>query len=206
MSKKVFVSGCFDLLHSGHIAFFKAAAGYGDLYVAIGADRTVFELKGRPTINTEEERLFMIQSVGCVKKAVISTGSGMLDFEPELSRIQPDIFVVNEDGDVPEKQKLCRELGIEYVVLDRIPHENLRARTTTDLRQIDPMPYRIALAGGWLDQPFVSRHYSGAVITVSIEPTIEFNERSGMASSTRRQAVDLWGHRLPVDPYEKRST
>ena len=203
MNKKVFVSGCFDMLHSGHIAFFKAAAEYGDLYVAIGSDRTVFELKGRPTINTQEERLFMIQSVGCVKKAVISTGSGMLDFEPELRRIQPDIFVVNEDGDVPEKQKLCRELGIEYVVLDRIPHENLRARTTTDLRQIDQMPYRIDLAGGWLDQPFVSKHYPGAVITVSIEPTIEFNERSGMASSTRRQAVELWGNRLPVDHYEK---
>ena len=57
-----------------------------------------------------------------------------------------------------------------------------------------------------MDQPFVSKHYPGAVITVSIEPTIEFNERSGMASSTRRQAVELWGNRLPVDPYEKRST
>ena len=68
------------------------------------------------------------------------------------------------------------------------------------------MPYRIDLAGGWLDQPFVSKHCPGAVITVSIEPTLEFNERSGMASSTRRQAVDLWGNRLPVDPYEKRST
>ena len=204
MNKKVFVSGCFDMLHSGHIAFFKAAAEYGDLFVAIGADRTVFELKGRPTLNTEEERLFMIQSVGCVKSAVVSSGSGMLDFEPELRRIQPDIFVVNEDGDVPEKQKLCRELGIEYVVLDRIPHGHLRARSTTGLRQIDQMPYRIDLAGGWLDQPFVSKHYPGAVITVSIEPTIEFNERSGMASSTRCQAVDLWDNRLPVDPYEKR--
>ena len=48
---------------------------------------------------------------------MISSGSGILDFEPELRRIQPDFFVVNEDGDVPEKQKLCRELGIEYVAL-----------------------------------------------------------------------------------------
>ena len=41
MTKKVFVSGCFDMLHSGHIAFFREAASYGDLYVALGSDRTV---------------------------------------------------------------------------------------------------------------------------------------------------------------------
>jgi hypothetical protein len=59
------------------------------------------------------------------------------------------------------------------------------------------MPYRIDLAGGWLDQPFVSKHYPGPVITLSIQPTIEFNERSGMATSTRRAAIDLWGPKLP---------
>jgi galactokinase/mevalonate kinase-like predicted kinase len=64
------------------------------------------------------------------------------------------------------------------------------------------IPYRIDLAGGWLDQPFVSQHYPGAVLTISIEPTIEFNERSGMATSTRRKAVELWGSRLPSGNYE----
>jgi cytidyltransferase-like protein len=67
--KKVFVSGCFDMLHSGHVAFFKEAASYGDLYVALGADKTVYELKGRLPINTEQERLFMVQSVAWVKEA-----------------------------------------------------------------------------------------------------------------------------------------
>ncbi len=57
--KKVFVSGCFDLLHSGHIAFFEQAANYGDLYVAIGSDKTIFELKGREPVNSEDERLYM---------------------------------------------------------------------------------------------------------------------------------------------------
>ena len=47
MTQKVFVSGCFDMLHSGHVEFFREAAQYGDLYVAIGSDRTIFELKGR---------------------------------------------------------------------------------------------------------------------------------------------------------------
>ncbi len=59
------------------------------------------------------------------------------------------------------------------------------------------------MAGGWLDQPFVSRHYPGSVITLSIEPTVEFNERNGMATSTRRTAIDLWGPKLPVgDPHK----
>ena len=44
--KKVFVSGCFDLLHSGHIAFLETAAQFGDVYVCIGSDNTVKDLKG----------------------------------------------------------------------------------------------------------------------------------------------------------------
>ena len=62
MMKKVIVSGCFDLLHSGHVEFFNQAAVYGDLYVAIGSDQTVLELKGKLPVNNELERLFMVKS------------------------------------------------------------------------------------------------------------------------------------------------
>ncbi len=201
MPKKVFVSGCFDMLHSGHVAFFQQAAQFGDLYVALGSDRTVTELKGRAPINNQEERLFMVRSVACVKDVFISRGSGILDFVEEMKAIQPDIFIVNEDGNIPAKQDLCAEWGIEYIVLQREPHANLTPRSTTTLRQLQRMPFRIDVAGGWLDQPWVSRHHPGPVLTISLEPTIEFNERSGMASSTRRTAIDLWGPRLPAgDP------
>ena len=203
MTKKVFISGCFDLLHSGHIAFFQEAAAYGDLYVAVGSDKTVYGLKGRAPVNNEDERLFMIKSVKCVKDAFVAQGSGMLDFLEEFRALQPDIFVVNEDGNTPDKKKLCQEYGVKYVVLRREPYANLTPRSTTALRTVHQIPFRIDLAGGWLDQPFVSRHYPGAVVTISLEPTIQFNERSGMASSTRRAAIDLWGPRLPVGDYEK---
>src|SRR5512147_705178 len=109
MAKKVFVSGFFDLLHSGHIEFFRQAAQFGDLYVAIGSDQTICELKGRAPVNTESERLFMVKSVGYVTDAFISHGSGMLDFEDELRRVRPDLFIVNEDGNIPEKKALCDE-------------------------------------------------------------------------------------------------
>lgn len=203
MPRKVFVSGCFDLLHSGHVTFFQQAAAYGDLYVALGSDKTVYDLKGRVPINSEQERLFMVKAVGCVKDAFVSRGSGLLDFIEEFKEMLPDVFVVNADGHLPAKQQLCAEYGVEYVVLQREPYEGLVARSTTALRGINRIPFRIDLAGGWLDQPFVSTHYPGSVLTLSIEPTVEFNERSGMASSTRNTAIELWGTRLPLAPLEK---
>ena len=203
MTKKVFVSGCFDMLHSGHIAFFKEAASYGDLYVALGSDKTVYDLKGKLPINSEDERLFMAKSVGFVKDAFVSQGSGMLDFLDEFKQLNPDMMVVNADGHTEEKQNLCAQLGVEYVVLRREPFAELPPRSTTALRTVNRMPFRIDLAGGWLDQPYVSEHYPGSVITISLEPTISFNDRSGMASSTRRAAIDLWGPRLPPGNPEK---
>lgn len=203
MTKKVFVSGCYDLLHSGHIAFFQEAASYGDLYVALGSDKTVYDLKGRTPVNNEDERLFMVKAQKWVTDAFVSQGSGMLDFLDEFKALKPDIFIVNEDGNTLDKEQLCQELGVDYLILKREPHTGLQARSTTDLRTVNQMPFRIDLAGGWLDQPFVSKHYPGAVITISIEPTLQFNERSGMASSTRRAAIDMWGPRLPVGDPEK---
>ena len=203
MPKKVFVSGCFDLLHSGHVAFLQEAAKYGDVYVALGSDATVYDLKGRVPVNNEHERLYMMQSLACVKEAFISKGSGMLDFEGELRALQPDILLINADGNIPHKKALADELGIEYIVLEREPHGGLPPRSTTSLRTVDRMPYRIDLAGGWLDQPFVSKLHPGPVLTIYLEPTIAFNERSGMATSTRNKALDLWGPRLPAGDPEK---
>ncbi len=186
--KKVFVSGCFDMLHSGHVAFFNEAAKYGDVYVGLGSDETIFNLKGSYPINNQHERKYIIDALACVKKCMINTGSGILDFAGELKNVKPDYFVVNEDGNTPAKEELTKNLGIEYVVLKRVPHGHLPARSTTALRKECTMPYRIDLAGGWLDQPYVGKFAPGAVITISIEPTIEFNERSGMASRYKKKS------------------
>jgi cytidyltransferase-like protein len=201
--KKVFVSGCFDLLHSGHIAFLKEASQFGDLYVCIGSDKTVFDLKGRYPVITEDERKYMIESLRCVHECRINTGSGIIDFKNELDEIKPDIFIVNEDGHTPTKDKLCEDLSIEYKVLKRIPHSDLPVRSTTALRTNSIIPFRIDLAGGWLDQPFVSKHYPGSVLTIAVEPTIEFNNRSGMSSSTRNKAIELWKTTIPNGDHEQ---
>src|SRR5512141_56898 len=67
-------------------------------------------------------------------------------------------------------------------------------------RIIGKIPYRLALAGGWIDQPFVSRlnpSPPGAMVVVGLEPTFRFMDRCGMGTSTRRVAAKLWGDRLP---------
>jgi len=195
--KKVFVSGCFDMLHSGHIAFFKEAAKYGDLYVGIGSDDTIKKLKGVPTINTNNERLFMIKSIKYVKNAWINSGDGLLDFKNEFIKLKPDIFFVNEDGFTTDKIKICKENNTELIISKRTPHNGLPTRSTTELRTICNIPYRLDLAGGWLDQPFVSKYSSGQVITISVQPTYNFNHRSGMSSSTRIKAIQLWKTNIP---------
>jgi cytidyltransferase-like protein len=197
MTKKVFVSGCFDMLHSGHVAFFEEAAQHGELYVGIGSDSTIQQLKGRPTINTDKERLYMVKAVKHVKDAWVNSGSGLIDFSKEIRDLKPDIFFVNEDGFTPDKIKLCDEIGAELVVSKRIPQNGLPARSTTALRTVCNIPFRLDLAGGWLDQPFVSKYWPGPVITISIHPDYNFNDRSGMSSSTRKKAIQLWQTDIP---------
>ena len=201
--KKVFVSGCFDMLHSGHVRFLEEAASFGEVHVGLGTDRTIMALKGRAPVNTQAERKYMLEALRHVKSCQLNSGSGILDFIPEMDRVSPDIFVVNEDGNQPVKAELCRQRGIQYVVLRRTPHANLPARSTTTLRKECRIPYRLDLAGGWLDQPFVSKLGGGPVLTISLEPIIEFNERSGMASSSRRRAIELWETDLPEGDPEK---
>ena len=202
VKKKVFVSGCYDLLHSGHVEFFRQAAEYGDLYVGIGSDKTIEGYKHHKTVYGEQERLFMVKSIRYVKDAFINAGSGVLDFLPTLDIVHPDILVVNSDGGSEEKRKVCEERGMEYVVLSRDPHEGLTARSSTDLKKTtSQIPTRIDIAGTWIDQPYVSQYAPGWAITASIEPTFEIRERCGLSTSTRNMIRRIWPYQLPnMDP------
>ena len=201
-NKKVFVSGCYDLLHSGHVEFFRQAAQYGDLYVGIGSDETVLHYKNHKTLYPEKERLFMVKAIRYVKDAFINQGSGVMDFIPTVEELKPDVFVVNADGSNEQKRRFCEERGIEYVVLQRTPAEGLTARSSTDIKDATcTIPTRLDLAGTWIDQPYVSCHASGWAITISLEPTFEVRDRCGLSTSTRNMIRKLWPVRLPdMDP------
>ena len=200
--KKVFVSGCYDLLHSGHVEFFRQAAQYGELYVGIGSDKTILHYKNHKTVYSEQERLFMVKSIKYVKDAYINAGRGILDFIPTLDIVKPDILVVNSDGGSDSKRKVCEERGIEYVVLERDPHEGLEARSSTELKKSPCLiPTRLDLAGTWIDQPYVSVHAPGWALTISLEPSFEIRERCGLSTSTRNVIKRIWPYQLPnMDP------
>ncbi len=133
--KKIIVTGCFDWLHSGHVRFFEEVSALGDLYVVVGNDANVRLLKGEGhPLFPQEERRSLAASIRYVKSALISSGSGWMDAEPEIACLLPDAYAVNEDGDKPEKRQFCADHGLEYIVLKRTPAPGLPRRSSTDLR------------------------------------------------------------------------
>ena len=196
--KKVFVSGCYDLLHSGHVEFFRQASQFGELYVGIGSDQTILGYKHHKTFYPEQERLFMVKSIRYVKDAFINKGDGIMDFIPTVDMVKPDVFVVNADGGSETKRKFCEERGIEYVELQRTPAEGLTARSSTDIKDSTcQLPTRLDLAGTWIDQPYVSCYAPGWAITMSLVPTFEVRERCGLSTSTRNMIKKIWPMKLP---------
>ncbi len=133
--RRVIVTGSFDWLHTGHVRFFEEAAAYGELTVVVGHDANIRLLKGQGhPLLPQAERLYMVGSIRHVARALISTGSGWLDAEPEIAELRPDCYIVNADGDKGDKRAFCEAKGIEYIVLAREPKPGLPARSSTDLR------------------------------------------------------------------------
>ncbi len=133
--KKVVVTGCYDWLHSGHVRFFEEVSTYGDLYVIVGHDSNIRLLKGEGhPLLPEAERRYMVGSIRYVTRALVSSGQGWLDADPEIERLKPDTYAVNEDGDRGGKREYCVQRGLEYLVLKREPAKGLPRRSSTELR------------------------------------------------------------------------
>ena len=133
--RKVVATGCYDWFHTGHVRFTEEASAHGDLYVVVGHDANIRLLKGggHPLLS-EAERRYVVGSIKYVKQALISSGDGWLDADPEIRALKPDAYVVNDDGDKGGKREYCQRLGIEYLVLQRTPAPGLPRRSSTDLR------------------------------------------------------------------------
>lgn len=133
---KVFCSGCFDILHSGHIVFFNQCRKYGNyLIVSIGADKTIIALKGRKPYLPEENRLYFISALKGVDLAVLGNGAkDKMDFIDNLKRYKPDVFVLNrDDSAVKKKRELCDRLGIKLRLVPRIVPKGLKITSSTKL-------------------------------------------------------------------------
>ena len=198
--KKVLVSGCFDMFHSGHVEFLKEASRYGDVYACIGCDKTLKLLKNRAPMTSESERLFMVKQCRYVKDAFINDFTGdSVDFLRHLKNVRPDFLYVNDDdgGLTESKVKLCEEYNVKIITGSRFKDSNNKNKSSTSIFKSNKVPYRIDLAGGWLDQPYVNRIYPGRVVNVAINPDERIKTCSGVASSTRSVAINLFKDGFP---------
>jgi hypothetical protein len=96
---------------------------------------------------------------------------------------------------LPQRSSLVAQTA---AILNMKPH-----RISPITRVIGRIPYRLALAGGWIDQPFVSRHNPrppGSMVVVGLEPAFRFMDRSGIATGTRAVATRVWQGKLPARP------
>jgi D-beta-D-heptose 7-phosphate kinase/D-beta-D-heptose 1-phosphate adenosyltransferase len=135
----VFCSGCYDILHSGHVYFFKQCKQFGDvLVVSLGSDKVVRELKGpnRP-INPQNNRAYLLAGLESVDYVVVGEDEmlpGKIDFKDNIKRLMPDVLVVNvDDSAIKEKKSLCQELGIKLELVPRIVPDYLRPTSSTEI-------------------------------------------------------------------------
>jgi len=139
--KIVFCSGCFDVLHSGHIFALNEYKKLGDiLVVGVGRDSIIRKLKdsGRP-INPENNRLFLISNIQSVDYALLNQDffvPGKIDFSTTLKLLQPDIFAINEDNEfLNEHKELCNKFNIDLKIIKKNLPENLTPISTTRIIQ-----------------------------------------------------------------------
>lgn len=132
----VFTSGCYDMLHLGHVIHFNFCKSKGDiLVVSIGNDKTVRDLKGptRP-INNESFRARMVAALGVVDFVVISQESGKLDHNELIALLKPDFYVVpGTDSLLSEKKRLIESVGGKQIACKRLPPGHLEGGISTTL-------------------------------------------------------------------------
>lgn len=142
---QVFVSGCYDILHAGHIQFFNEARALGDHLTVSFASADVLYLhkQRRPSIPDEHKKV-LLESLRMVDRVIIGTGHKKgLDFEAEFLAIKPQILcVTTDDKYAAEKKELCERVGngCRYVVLPKTPPIFTPVSTTSILSTIRAPP------------------------------------------------------------------
>lgn len=179
--KKVFVSGCFDILHGGHIEFFNQAKALGDYLIVCFAGDASLELhKHKKSSLPEAHKKRLLESLSMIDEVVIGDYLSELglDFKEHFLRIKPDILAVTEDDKyAKEKTALCKQFNAEYLVLPKTL--NFEKISTTEIINYIKAPSEIALrvdfAGGWLDVPKFSK--AGAyIVNCTITPIVSLNK------------------------------
>lgn len=178
---RVFVSGCYDIIHAGHIQFFREARALGaHLTVSFASADVLWRHKQRRSSLPDDHKRALLAALDMVDEVVVGAGHEEgLDFKDDFLRLRPDILAVTEDDKYgPQKRALCAQVGARYVVLPKTPPQFSPVSTTQLVRLIrapEVAPLRVDFAGGWLDVPRFAR--AGAyVVNCAISPTVSLRE------------------------------
>ncbi len=174
---KVFVSGFYDIVHAGHLQFFREARALGDhLTVSFASAAVLWRYRQRRSSLPDEHKRALLAALDSVDEVVVGTSLDEgLDFKPEFLRLRPDILAVTEDDRYSDlKRALCRETGARYEVLPKTPPQFSPISTTEIVRWIrapQEAPLRVDFAGGWLDVPRFARP-DGYIVNCAVSPTV----------------------------------
>ncbi|WP_414662566.1 adenylyltransferase/cytidyltransferase family protein [Horticoccus sp. 23ND18S-11] len=178
---RVFVSGCYDILHAGHVQFFREARALGDhLTVCFASNDVLWLHKQRRSSLPDEHKRALIAALATVDEVVIGQGHDEgIDFKEHFLRVRPDILAVTDDDKYgPLKRALCAEVGARYVVMPKTPPQFPPISTTQIVKFIrapEVAPLRVDFGGGWLDVPRLAR--DGAyIVNCAISPTVSLRE------------------------------
>jgi len=174
---KVFVSGFYDILHAGHLQFFREARALGDhLTVSFASAEVLWRERQRRSSLPDDHKLALLASLDSVDDVVIGTGlEEGLEFKDHFMSLRPHILAVTEDDKYSiAKRALCEQVGAQYVILPKTPPQFPSISTTEIVRWIrapQEAPLRVDFAGGWLDVPRFARS-DGYIVNCAISPTV----------------------------------
>lgn len=179
--KKVFVSGCYDILHAGHLQFFEEARALGDyLIVSFASAEVLWHHKRRKPSIPDDHKRALLQGLRMVDEVLITHGHKEgLDFEEDFLRIRPDFLIVTEDDKYGAlKRGLCDEVGAKYTILPKTPPRFEPVSTSSIVRWVQApteAPLRVDFAGGWLDVPRFAKPGT-FVVNCAISPLVSLRE------------------------------
>ncbi len=191
--KKVFISGCYDILHGGHIQFFEEAKALGDyLIVSFASEEVLWEHKHRKPSIPDSHKRALLEGLRVVDEVVVGRGfKEGLDFEDEFLKARPAFLAVTEDDKYGQlKRDLCGAVDAQYVVLPKTPPRFPPVSTSSIVRWVQApqeAPVRVDFAGGWLDVPKYA--IPGAfVVNCAVSPLVSlrtwpYEKNSGMGGS-----------------------
>jgi D-beta-D-heptose 7-phosphate kinase/D-beta-D-heptose 1-phosphate adenosyltransferase len=115
---KIWLNGCFDVLHHGHFKLIQYATSFGgEVIIGIDSDERVRQMKGegRP-FHSESERAFNLKQIKGVDTVVVFNSDETL--RELLERYKPDKFIIGSD--YLGKKIIGQEFAKQIVIFDRL--------------------------------------------------------------------------------------